>query len=173
MPGVTLTKTARLDHGLVLDGKDAYAYGAPLTTDLREKTLEAWLRLDNLTQRGGGVMSVQSLDGGVFDGIVFGENEPKHWMAGSDGFRRTKSFSGPEETNATAEIVSITITYGANGTITGYRNGKPYGKAYKSDGPVTFKAGTARVVFGIRHEPAGGNKMLAGTIVGARLYDRA
>ena len=33
-------------------------------------------------------MSVQSLDGGVFDVIVFGELEAGRWMAGSNGFAR-------------------------------------------------------------------------------------
>ena len=37
----------------------------------------------------------------------------------------------------------------------------------------TFPAGEAQVVFGLRHAPAGGNRMLAGTIVRARVYDRA
>src|SRR5262249_38349935 len=67
----------------------------------------------------------------------------------------------------------IAITYAADGAITGYRNGKPYGKAYKSNGPATFANGKCGVAFGVRHEPAGGNRMLAGTIVQARLYARA
>ena len=54
-----------------------------------------------------------------------------------------------------------------------YRDGQPYGTPYKSSGPVAFPAGEAQVVFGLRHAPAGGNRMLAGTIVRARVYDRA
>ena len=34
-------------------------------------------------------------------------------------------------------------------------------------------AGEMRVVFGQRHPPVGGDRMLAGTIVRARVYDRA
>jgi hypothetical protein len=30
----------------------------------------------------GGVISIQTLDGGMFDAIVFGEREPGRWMAG-------------------------------------------------------------------------------------------
>ena len=37
-----------------------------------EKTLEAWVQLSDLQQRGGGVLGVQTLDGSVFDAIVFG-----------------------------------------------------------------------------------------------------
>ncbi len=67
----------------------------------------------------------------------------------------------------------MAITYAADGTIRMFRDGRPYGTPYKSSGPVTFPAGEAQVVFGLRHAPAGGNRMLAGTIVRARVYDRA
>ena len=33
------------------------------------------MRLDNLEQRGGGAISIQTRDGGLFDAIVFGEQE--------------------------------------------------------------------------------------------------
>jgi hypothetical protein len=165
---------ARLvESTLVVDGKQAFASSAPLTKDIREKTLEAWVRLDNLDQRGGAAISLQTLHGNVFDAIVFGEREPGQWMAGSNGFVRTRSFDAPPETQAKTEFVPFAIVYSADGTITGYRNGEPYGKAYKSEGPITFKAGQAQVVFGLRHAPVGGNKMLAGRIERAALYDRA
>ena len=122
------------------------------------------MQIDSLTQRGGGVMSVQTPDGGEFDAIVFGEQEPGRWMAGSDGFRRYHSFGGGEEKEASNELVHIAITFAADGTITGYRNGKPYGKRYCAKGLATFASGKAVIVFGCRHEPAGGNKMLAGTL---------
>ena len=131
------------------------------------------MKLDNLTQRGGGVISLQTPDGNEFDAIVFGENEPARWMAGSNGFVRYKSFGGTEEKDATAEFVHFAITFADDGTITGYRNGKLYGKGYSSKGPLAFKANGAVVVFGCRHEPAGGNKMLAGTVSIARIYDNA
>ncbi|MFM8273687.1 MAG: DUF1553 domain-containing protein, partial [Gemmata sp.] len=158
--------------GAVLDGK-GLVRTAPLGFDLSAKTLEAWVRLDTLTQRGGGVMSLQTPDGAEFDAIVFGENEPGRWMAGSNNFARTRPFGGADERDAAQEFVHVAITYGADGTVTGYRNGAVYGKGYASKGPVAFKADRAVVVFGCRHEPAGGNKMLAGTVGLARLYDRA
>ncbi|MFO0797840.1 MAG: DUF1549 domain-containing protein [Gemmataceae bacterium] len=159
--------------GATFDGKTGYVRTAPLAAPLRAKTLEAWVKLDTLAQRGGGVMSVQTPDGVVFDAIVFGEQEPAKWMAGSDGFRRTKSFAGPLEADADKDAVHVAITVADDGTVTGYRNGRPYGTAFKSGGPQPFDAGKAEVVFGMRHGPAGGNKMLAGTVVAARLYDRA
>jgi hypothetical protein len=159
--------------GLVVDGKGAFGRSEPLPRDLFEKTLEAWVKLDNLTQQGGGVMTVQALDGAVFDAIVFGERDPKQWLAGSDFFRRTTPFQGAVENDAAGRFVHFAIAYHAAGTITGYRDGKPYGKAYKSSGLARFEAGKTVAAFGVRHGSAGGNRMLAGTIQQARLYDRA
>jgi hypothetical protein len=165
---------ARLkNERLLFDGTTGYVTTAPLTADLQEKTLETWVSLATLKQQGGGVMGVQTLNGNTFDSIVFGEQEPGRWMAGSNFFQRTKSFAGPEETVAEKQLVHLAIVYHADGTIAGYRNGQPYGQPYKSDGPIKFVAGQAQVVFGLRHSPAGGNRLLAGSIERAQLYDRA
>jgi hypothetical protein len=160
-------------EGLVLDGSTGFARTEALTRELREKTLEVWVRLRKLDQAGGGAMTVETLDGGVFDAVVFGERDPRRWMAGSEFFARTAGFDGAEEQEATSRTVQLTIVYAADGTVSGYRNGRPYGKSYRSNGPVVFPAGKSAVAFGIRHAPAGGNKMLAGIVVQARLYDRA
>lgn len=160
-------------EGLQVDGKGAFVKTVLLERDLAEKTLEAWVRLANLEQRGGGVIGVQSRDNNVFDAIVFGEKEPAKWMAGSNFFARTQPFSGPAEIEAHQQAVHIAIVYSADGAIAAYRNGQPYGRPYPSKGIQTFKRGEAEIVFGIRHGPPGENKMLAGTIFKARLYDRA
>jgi hypothetical protein len=171
---VTLHGGASLTwEGLHLDGKTGFAATKSLKRGLKAKTIEAWLRLDNLDQRGGGAISVQTLGGGVFDAIVFGEQEPRRWMAGSDGFRRYRSVSAEAESEAIRQPVHIAITYSEDGTIRIFRDGRPYGTPYKSTGPVSFPPGEAQVVFGLRHAPFGDNRMLAGTIVRARLYDRA
>ncbi|HZL91732.1 MAG TPA: DUF1553 domain-containing protein [Pirellulaceae bacterium] len=161
------------DGGLVVSGQRAFVATELLHQDVKEKTLEAWVKLSNLQQRSGGVIGIQSPDGEVFDAIVFGEKDPGQWLAGSNFFRRTQSFEGPPETEADSRTVHIAIVYAADGTITAYRDGAVYGRSYKSDGPVTFKKGEAQVIFGIRHFPAGGNKHVAGVIERAGLYDRA
>jgi Protein of unknown function (DUF1553)/Protein of unknown function (DUF1549)/Concanavalin A-like lectin/glucanases superfamily/Planctomycete cytochrome C len=158
--------------GLRLDGKDAYALTPPLSHALGAKTLEAWVRLDSLDQRGGGVLSLQTPDGGAFDAIVFGEQQPGHWMAGSEGFRRTRSFAGPAEKDATRRAVHVAITYAPDGTVTAYRDGTAYGRAYRAD-RATFAANKSQLLFGLRHSPAGDGKHLAGVISRAKLYDRA
>jgi hypothetical protein len=166
---------ARLEVGaLVLDGKDAYVSTPPLAKDLTEKTLEAWVRLSHLEQRGGGVIGVQTLDGEVFDSLVIGEKEPRRWLAGSDFFRRTKAFErATDESEAGQQLVHIALVYSSDKRIAAYRNGQPYGEPYQADSLATFAAGKSQVIFGLRHGPPGGNRMLAGRIDRAALYDRA
>jgi hypothetical protein len=161
------------DGFLRLDGKSAYAATAPLPMAIREKTLETWVQLDNLDQRGGGVISIQTTNGTVFDAIVFGEQEPQKWMAGSNTFKRTKSFGGTAEKQATTQPVHMAIVYRKDGSITAYRDGKPYGKPYRPGPLQSYAAGEAQIVFGMRHGPAGSNKMLAGKIQRAQFYNRA
>ena len=171
---VALEGSAKITQdGLRLDGKTGYAVTAPLPRELKAKTLEVWVRLDNLDQRGGGAISVQTRDGGRFDAIVFGEQEAGIWMAGSEFFRRYRRVGGKAEKEAVNRVVHMAITYADDGTIRVYRDGRPYGTPYRSSGPVAFPAGETQVVFGLRHAPAGGNRLLAGTIVRARVYDRA
>jgi hypothetical protein len=160
-------------EGAAFDGKSGFLRTPPLPFDLTARTLEAWVKLDSLTQRGGGVISVQTPDGSEFDALAFGEREPGRWMAGSEFFRRYRSFEGSDEVDAAKRFVHVAITFAADGTIAAYRDGKPYGKGYVAKGTVTFAGGKAVVVFGCRHEPAGGNKMLSGTVSAARIYDRA
>lgn len=162
------------ERGLLFEADLPYAVSIPLNKDLREKTLVAVVRLQNLTQRGSGVIGVETLDGGIFDSIVFGERTPGHWMAGSNNFARTQDFAGSTpEKEALDKAVHLAIVYGADGTITAYREGEPYGKGYQSQGPQIFKANEAHVVFGLRHAPSAPGKHLSGQIERAAIYDRA
>jgi cytochrome c553 len=165
-------KAKQTPEGLILDGTNAFAVSAPLQRELKEKTLEAWVKVDDLGQQGGGAISIQSRDGGRFDAIVYGEREPNRWMAGSEGFVRTQSFKGTAE-NDSSRPVHFVIVYSVDGRITGYRNGELYGEGYQSNGPPAFPLEQTEVLFGMRHGPVGANKMLKGTIVRAALYDRA
>jgi hypothetical protein len=157
--------------GLVVTGNN-YVITAPLKRKLTEKTLEAWVQLDNLDQRGGAAISIQTSNGIIFDAIVYGERETTKWMAGSNGFTRTKSFQGTAEKEARDRPVHVAIVYTKDGVITGYRNGQPYGKPYKSIGLQSYDE-SAVMTFGLRHLPAGSNKYLQGRILKAQLYDFA
>ncbi len=158
---------------LHLDGESAYVATASRSGELTEKTLEAWVQLDRLDQRGGAAIAVQNVDGGQFDAIVFAEKAPGQWMAGSDGFSRWQSFNGEQETLADDQPVHVAITYASDGTITAYRNGRRYGKPYKT-GTSKFLASNHQILFGLRHgTTAAGGRMLSGKIDRAQLYDRA
>lgn len=167
---------AKIANGkLIVDGKKAFAATPPLDRDLTAKTLEAWVELPTLKQGGGGVIGVQSLGGATFDAIVYAEREPLRWMAGSNGFVRTRTVAGSEETAKPAEVIHVAIAYASDGRITVYRNGRPYGQSYTPEGsnaPVSYSAKNSQVVFGMRHT-GGGNAFLQGAIDEARLYDFA
>ena len=172
LPG-TAHGNARIENGaLILDG-NSFVETSPLPTTLTEKTLEVWLQLDNLDQRGGAAVSLGSLNDGLFDAIVFGERDPKQWMTGSNFFLRTDSFGGPEEADAVNAPVHIAIVYQKDGTIIGYRNGMPYGRSIRKSELQPFTADQTQILFGLRHKPAGGNRHLAGRLYRAALYDRA
>jgi hypothetical protein len=164
------------DGRLIVDGKGAYLRTAPLDRPLREKTLEIWVASANLDQRGGGVITVQSEDGAVFDSIVFAEKEPRRWVAGSDGFRRSRNLDGPAETAAAGALVHLVAVYRTNHSIALFRDGAAYGAAYTPSGDGTtlrtFEPQSARVLLGMRHT-GGGSPFFAGEIEEARLYDRA
>jgi hypothetical protein len=165
--------SAKLENGtLVVDGK-SYVQTAAVPTELKEKTLEAWVQVETLDQRGGGVISLESIGGGVFDAIVFAEREKNRWMAGSNGFVRTESFNGPAELEAAKRIVHVAIVYQADGTIIGYRDGQPYGNPIAKSPLQPYAAKSSRLLFGLRHSPGGGNRYLRGRIHKASLYDTA
>ncbi len=170
---VELIGSARITtDGLRLDG-GGFAKTKPLRQDLREKTLEVWLRLDELDQRGGGAMTVQDLQGHQFDSIVYSEQTPRKWMAGSDFFKRTSAFSGAPDESASGTI-QIAIVYEADGTVRGYRNGRGYGDPYRTGQAINYRAGDSQVVFGMRHGvQVSSGRMLQGHLLQARLYDFA
>lgn len=163
---------AKIEAGALVVGAGGYVT-APVRQELTAKTLEAWVQLKGLDQRAGGVMTVQTTNGTVFDSIVYAEKSPHRWLAGSNNFRRTESFEGPAERQAGQQMVHLAIVYQADGQIIGYRNGEPYGHGYQSKGPQTFRPGQTVISFGVRHLPAVGNRLLQGRIDKAQLYDRA
>ncbi|MBE7496283.1 MAG: DUF1553 domain-containing protein [Verrucomicrobiaceae bacterium] len=168
-----LTGNARLENGaLVVDGQSMAESGS-LPKTLTAKTLEAWVQLDDLKQQGGGVITVQHKDGGLFDSLVFAEKTPAHWVAGSNFFERSELFEGPAETEAATRPVHVAVVYQADGTIRGYRDGQPYGRTYRKAPGATFEPDQSQVLLGCRHAKPTGNHGLRGRLYRARLYDRA
>jgi len=137
-----------------------------------DKTLVSWVTLDNTSQRGGSVLTIQQ--GAQFDGIVFGEIQPGRWMAGSDGFARTEKDRGSKaaETADHDTMIQIAVVYKGN-RIFIYRNGEPY-TSYSAENIDLLSPKDNMVVFGLRH--VGASTMdgrISGTIEDARIYDRA
>ncbi|MFM8581811.1 MAG: DUF1549 domain-containing protein, partial [Planctomycetaceae bacterium] len=163
---------ARVERGrLLLDGRAASVRTRPVARDWTEKTFEAWVALSNLEQRGGGVVGLDTPVGQFFDSIVFGEQQPGHWLAGSDFFRRTSDPQGPAETAGPETLVHVAIVYSPDNRITLYRNGEPYGQGYQKGELHRFKGGEARFLFGQRL--TGINPPLAGEVEEARAYGKA
>ena len=164
---------ATIADGCLVLKNGGYFNTLPIQQTLQAKTLEAWVQLDDLNQKGGGVITVQSTDGVTFDSIVFAELQEKTWLAGSNFHERTQTVPGVAETKAANQWIHIAITYAEDGTITIYRNGELYGAPYRKSDTKVFEAGKTIVSFGIRHLPAGGNRMLSARIDHAALYDYA
>ena len=156
---------------LILDGRRSSMRTNPLNRDIRAKTLEAWVSLANFTQRGIGVIGLDTPGDQFFDSIVFGEQKPKHWMAGSDYFRRTQKPGGIEETTPPNQLIHMVIVYAKDNSVTLYRNGRLYGKPYTKGTLQLFEKGKSRFLFGRRL--SGVNPPLAGEIEEARAYTRA
>lgn len=165
---------AKLSDGrLTLKGDGAFARAGVSKRPFTTKTLEAWVSLPTLDQRAGGVLTVQSVGGGVFDSIVFAEKQPRRWMAGSNNGVRSANVEGPAEDAAPGRLTHVAATYGIDGRITLYRDGEPYGRSYVPEGNPNrlqgFPAGRTEILFGCRHT-GGGNAFLKGEIEEARLY---
>ncbi len=137
---------------------------------LGDKTLVVWASPSTLDQGGGSALTIDNLDS-AFDAIVFGELEPKRWMAGSNGFVRTEKqqTDWPAETVSAGEFVQIAIVY-RDREVSIYRNGKPYAKYTMGEAPKVFGP-QAVVMFGRRHiEARDGERSFAGRIRDARVY---
>lgn len=170
----TLKGGATITSGhLHLDGKNDFLQTEALSKDLTEKTLEVWLSLSNLKQRGGGALSVETENGAIFDAIVFGEREERKWIAGSNNFKRTQNLNGPKEFENPNDLIHIAVVYKKDNTIEVFRNAELYGIPYTTDdSPKRFMAGSSHVLIGKPHSGAG-NGFLAADIEQAALYDRA
>lgn len=143
------------------------------TPPLRDKTLVAWVAPSNLQQRGGGALTVQKAGGGAFDAIVLGELSPGKWMAGSEGFSRTRRDQAavPEETAGAGAWIQVAITYQGK-QITLYRNGTVT-DTYTVGEPESYGPDT-EILMGLRHTgAAAGSCHFLGAIEDARVYATA
>lgn len=145
----------------------------PELRPIADKTLVAWARPANVTQRGGSVLTLERSDS--FDAIVFGELKPGAWMGGSEMFRRTQQDQAvyPSEERPGRGFIRMAAVY-RGGHITLYRD-DAVAADYDAPGEsVSFGSGTQALI-GLRHRARQGqsDSYFAGEVDEARLYDRA
>ena len=155
-------------------GGQYYRTGAYLGSAIGDKTLVSWVRLNNLTDGGGSVLTLEKNGGSQFDGIVYAERQAKRWMAGSNNWFRTQDVSGPgaiDESLTAPDLIQMAIVYSGN-SIALYRNGAPYGNAYTMGTQEGYPTTVTDVIFGLRHVGAGGGSISV-SIEDARVYSGA
>jgi hypothetical protein len=167
-------KGAKVSNGALDVGKDAWARALNYRgDDFTEKTLMAWVKLDDLNMGGGSALSVDS--DASFDGIVYAERQAKRWMSGSDFFKRSDNPNPGFEEKETGKLVKMAITYKLERDqcqVTIYRNNEMIGQYTKGALP-SYKKGI-EALFGIRHSVKGavpGNPWMDAKIEEARIYD--
>jgi len=83
---------------------------------------------------------------------------------------------GPDESAGPDRWVHLSIVYEADGLISVYRDGQPYGRPYRPEGTGAatrvYPAATSHILIGLRHTGST-NGSLAGRVDEARLYDCA
>lgn len=146
------------------------------TQPLKDKVLVAWVKLRDLEQQGGSVLTIEAPDATQFDALVFGEIVKHRWMAGSNRHLRSSPAPSqqkwPEETAKPDELVQMALVYHGNqGTL--YRNGTVYG-TYPIPEPLAFPSGSSLLI-GWRHTGGGPPERayFRGSVLDARLYDRS
>ena len=173
LPG-HLIGNAKIKNGrLLLDGAGSYFKSMPLPFALSEKTIVGQGYLSRLDQGGGGLVTVESLNGVTFDSIVFAESKPRVWNNGSEHGIRIQGVEGQEEAGGPSTPIWMAITYQLDGTIAVYKNGTLYRSPFNPGTPLQhFERGKADVLVGKRHE-GGGNAYLHGEVDFVEIYDQA
>ena len=149
---------------LTFDGVNDYVVTNVSTPNITSKTLEVWVRLNDVSQQGGGAINLQYDGGGQFDAIVYNETG-QGWGFGSDGFYRT-AWSGVVETS-TAQWIHMVATY-QNNNFRMYRNGI---LILTTTSFTTLNYNTdSESLLGLRHN---GATHLNASIAVGRIYSRA
>jgi hypothetical protein len=149
---------------LTFDGVDDYVVTNVSTPNITSKTLEVWVRLNDVSQQGGGAINLQYDGGSIFDAIVYNETG-QGWGFGSEGFYRT-AWSGVVETS-TAQWIHMVATY-QNNNFRMYRNGI---LILTTTSFTTLNYNTdSESLLGLRHN---GATHLNASIAVGRIYSRA
>lgn len=106
-----------------------------LDREIKEKTLEAWIRVRKKPEKSTTILVLQNNSGyrgAALDGIQYNGPKKKWENYSTAGFRDTQ-WNAPEENAEPGDHIQIAITYAADGTITAYRNGKQHGEPFRGE----------------------------------------
>jgi hypothetical protein len=105
----------------------------------------------------------------TWDGIIFSDLTAGRWTPGSSFRHRSRELDIPAEKSQPQTIVHLAITYGADNSITCYRNGTLLGKPFVPGGPASS----------LQHYPREesvvtiGGPNLGAAVEEVRIYNRA
>ena len=156
------TSSGKIDGADDFDGSDDHVVSSNLGFSVKGKTLSAWVKLNDVSQGGGGVVTLERYDGFYFDSIVYNE-VGRGWGFGSNFWHRT-AWSDVKETS-TDVWVHLAATY-TDYDYRLYRNGV---QILHTTSYTAFQFPTnSRILVGKRHT-GGGNPYLDASIDEVRI----
>lgn len=143
----------------------------------KEKTLVAWVQIDDLNMKGGSALTIGRPQSNYdFDAIVYAELETQKWIAGSGWYNRTQNFDNKAKEANAGTMTMIAITYSKDknnkALIKMYKDGVFVGE-YKKGDMLEWTIGNTGVLFGKRHffgSKLPSNPFFDASIEEARIY---
>lgn len=115
---------------------EAVAVSALIDQRIKAKTLEAWIHVRNAPERSATLMEVYGQSGyrgASVDGIRYVHESVPRWENYSVGSFRSQDTGAQPECLEPGDRLHIAIRYAADGSISLFRNGQPYGESYTPD----------------------------------------
>jgi len=150
---IKLNGGAAIEKGQLVLGTNKWAVTSGyIGPDITEKTLVAWLYIDDLEIKMGAPIGINQSNSDSFDAITYAERQPRRFFPGSSNFMRTQDPVPGFEEKETGKLVYMAISYENNGGqahIRIYRNSDLIGD-YTQGAIATWKKGNVEAIFGIR-----------------------
>ncbi len=165
--GATLTadRNGSTNKAYSFNGTNTYINSSNIATSISTKTICAWVKLNSLTQSGGGIAGIQVSGGSIFDAIVYNETS-NGWGFGSDYYSRSAWANQAEISTGWIFLVAV---YESNNYKL-YRDGQLI-LTTTSFSAINFPSGS-RFNIGLRHTGPS-NAYINGSIDDISIYSRA
>ena len=166
---------AKVEDGrLKLGGNKAKMVTSSSGVTITERTLEAWLIPSKSHSRDEIVFAIES-KWDPWDGLQL--KKTREWFLGSSSGHRSKRMDGQEPKLDKLKPIHVAITYGKDGRITFYREGKPHGDVYTPKGEYgetqIYEKKVARIVLGVSLFENDSVSNFTGEFEEFRLYSKA